>query len=476
MSYPMNHDGVTRRMQQPSGESTHRSTNSGTLRWLVALTTLFAPALIAYHGYQLWSRSSEIQSHLKRISARGLPVDNASLEQWHRSQNHDTQSALWAEILDLMEQHLISYPSLQNLPSLGQAELPEVLDPNQPWREEPYVAEYLRYARPILDKLQQATQRPEPVWLPLEFRGFHSSLGYMHNLRSVMRLLALEVEYALYHEDATRAMQGLSMMKATSQSVPYSTSLVTKMIGDACEAGYHAAVTRSLQVDLWTEAQLEELSQQLVPSEQLGPSENVVDQWRSTWAGEQAMFAAQFGLSTGTQSEGLTVHRVGLARLQRVYLELSEELQSMATDDLGQLLGAAEKLEQSLIRRGHQPQSFDDMTFELLTPAVASAAKTFVKREEGRRQTSTALGIKRYQKRFGKWPKRLTDLTAIGHTAENWQTIRSGEFGYSAEADRAWLWSYRQDNRYEMVPEERPEEPSADTKENQPSFRLILIR
>jgi hypothetical protein len=72
------------------------------------------------------------------------------------------------------------------------------------------------------------------------------------------------------------------------------------MIEDACEAGYQAAVARSLQVDLWTEAQLEELSQQLAPSEQLGPSENVVDQWRSTWAGEQAMFAAHFGLSTDT--------------------------------------------------------------------------------------------------------------------------------------------------------------------------------
>ena len=390
MTYPMKQYGVTQRMQQPSGESTHRSTSTRAVRWLVALTTLFAPALIAYHGYQLWSQSSEIQSRLKQIYARALPVDNASLEQWNRSRNHDTQSALWAEILDLVEQHLISYPGLQKLPSLGQTELPEVLDPNQPWQEVPHVTEYLQYARPILDKLQQATQRPEPVWLPFEFRGFYTSSGYMHNFRSVMRLLALEVEHALYHEDATRAMRGLHMMKNTSQSVPYPTSLVTKMIEDACEAGYQAAVARSLQVDLWTEAQLEELSQQLAPSEQLGPSENVVDQWRSTWAGEQAMFAAHFGLSTDTQSEGLTVRRVGLARLQRVYLELSEELQSMATDDLSQLLGAAEKLEQSLIRRGHQPQSFDDMTFELLTPAVASAAQTFVKREDGRRQTSTA--------------------------------------------------------------------------------------
>lgn len=449
------------------GEHDRRRTNL--LVWLVALTITLATGLIAYHAYRLWYESADAEDRIKLIAAAGFPIDNASLERWHRVRNQNTNSALWGDILDLTEHHILYNPDWRRLPFLGDTELPEILDPDQPWDEEPYVAEYLQYAQPILDKLRQVTTKPQPVWLPVEFRGFWTSTETESRFRSVMRLLSLELEHALYHRDAERAMYGLSIMKATCQSYPRPYSLVTDLIKGSCEASYHSAVQRSLQVDLWTEAQLEELT------EQLGPAQQVTDHWRAIWAGERALLAASIWAGADTQAGGPSLVKILSTRLKTVYMKASDEILSAGTQDLNQLLANSENLERSLNRKGHHPQSIDDMTAEIFMPAVVSNAQFIASREDSRRQTRVALGIKRYQKRFGQWPQRLKDLSAIGLTSEDWSTVRSGSFGYSAEADQVWLWHNRQGYRHEMVPEARPQVP-IDSDEQQPSYGKIRIR
>src|SRR5690606_25834757 len=100
----------------------------------------------------------------------------------------------------------------------GNAPPPVEIVPGGRWDEEPAVAEFLQWMRPVIDDIQAATEYPTPVWQPIEFRGYSTLLEELQNSRSLVRLLSLDVEHALYHGESDRALRSLQAMQGVADA------------------------------------------------------------------------------------------------------------------------------------------------------------------------------------------------------------------------------------------------------------------
>lgn len=63
--------------------------------------------------------------------------------------------------------------------------------------------------------------------------------------------------------------------------------------------------------------------------------------------------------------------------------------------------------------------------------------------EDSRRFALTAVAIKRFELKHGRWPDRLDELDGVGVRASDRRTVSGGPFGYEVADDSAYLWSYR---------------------------------
>lgn len=78
-----------------------------------------------------------------------------------------------------------------------------------------------------------------------------------------------------------------------------------------------------------------------------------------------------------------------------------------------------------------------------LHPGSFALARNLARLETERRWTVTAIAIRQYRNQFEKWPDRLTQLSRVGLTADQWCFEPGKPFGYqiSRDGSEARLWT-----------------------------------
>jgi hypothetical protein len=76
----------------------------------------------------------------------------------------------------------------------------------------------------------------------------------------------------------------------------------------------------------------------------------------------------------------------------------------------------------------------------LLAPASAQCLEAEVRSEETRRWTLTAVAIRQFKLKNGKWPKKLNELESVGLKVTDYTDTEKNVFGYQVEGDKAFLW------------------------------------
>lgn len=468
MSQPMS--------EQPKPKSGRRGFRRfGWLGLLALPLGIFLLALIGV-GIREWQAEQRLDEELARIRGAGLPTDDATMSQWFQQATHTEGTAAWGELLRLAGGAALPSAAFDALPYIGNAEPPTVIEPGGAWPEEPLVAEYLSWMRPAIEQLHEASEYPTPVWQPIEFQGFQTLLEELQESRSLIRLLQVEVEHALHHGEAERALRGLSSMRGVAEAFNWDICLVADLVHRALVGVHQSMILRSLACDLWTEEQLEQLL------EQLGPPIEADGKWQRVFAGERAMTASalmdpasQLGLGTGSPFWIL----VKLPSQREFWIRAYDAMLTVGEGPLDGLLDRAQALEESWQRNQRDGRgSFFDLTrfqVSLFFPALEAYANAFVRSENGRRLARTALGIKKYQLRNGTWPTDLRQLEQVGLKASDWRIVSGEPLGFKVDGQVAYVWGtdWQEPQPGKAI---RAQPPNLDDEEDRDSRPWALIR
>ncbi len=372
--------------------------------WLLGLPLTIFAILIGVVCFRELQAARHVEAELTRLRAVGQPVDNVTMAKWFERRTSPEGTAAWDEVL-----YLASSPVIQDLsgdlPIVGQGKRPTNLIPGSDWPAEKDVADYLQRVKPVLDLTHAATKFPTPVWFPLQFDGFSTLLEQWQNSRSVVRLLALDAEYACYQGEAARALQDIQSIEGTAKAFDSQAFIVGDLVCMAMRYQEFSAIQRSLRASIWDADQLAALRELVIK-----PIE-IKEHFNNSMASERAMAFSE--VFKDPQSLGQVVmgsnFPIWLAPSGK--LRVIERYASMQgfSGGFAELAAFAKRTEAELIKVKSNTLNFDasHLVLQTLTPALGAYVGALERQENARRLTLTAIGIKQFQLKQQVGPQAL---------------------------------------------------------------------
>jgi len=444
-------------------------------RWplLIAVVPLVILSIVA-----IWvaigerQASARITKELGRVREAGFPTDNVTMRQWFLANTHQEGSQAWSQILRMAETLPFDPQLVDQIPYLGGATVPETVSAPGTWKAEPLVKSVLNVMRPLLEEVHAATVHRGPVWQPLQFEGFSTLLVPLQSSRSVIRLLQLDIEHALYHRDSERAMRSLESLRYVTDAFNWELALIAELIHVAGRNIHQSMIRRSLSLDLWNEKQLVLLWKQV--AEPL----DIKIRWPRVIAGERALGLSEI-MSDKPSAFGedmkVTKFLIAFPTTHEALINMYARIERVGDGGIQHLVQRADVLETSYAmqnKRRLSPANLNNIGINLLMPAVKAFAVAMENEETSRRFTLTALAIKKYQLVNGQWPENLAQLSSVGLERANWRTVSQGDFGYEISETGVYLWSF-EFTKQTVVPRTRPATSSED---GQSRPYVVMIR
>ena len=214
-------------------------------------------AIVSTFAWREIAAARELNEDRRRVRRAGRPVDRESLAAWYRSQTSTEGTVEWSEILTLAYSQFIS-----NRMQLFQK---ESLDPPFPEGSQEYydhLKDFLREVQPVIERIRAVGTLKKPVWIPIQFDEYWDRL---YASRSVLQLLSLEFESAVHEGDSSRAIQSLETMLDSVVAFDWNLGSISTYLSMGQRHMLYDSVTKSLEVDLWDEAQLVSLKEMIRP-------------------------------------------------------------------------------------------------------------------------------------------------------------------------------------------------------------------
>jgi hypothetical protein len=417
-------------------------TSRGWVRWLIIAVSIplgLAAIVAAIIGVRELDASRKIGALIADLKRSGEPVDDATMSAWYKAHTHAEGSDAWLQVISTVES-ITPIADVGQLTIVGSGKEVPSLDPNQPWADESAVADFLKEMEPVLQKIHQLSDYPTPVQFPLEFQGVGTLLYEYQAARSVQRMLQLDCEYAYSHGQAARAMQDLRSMVLLCKALESDICLVSDLVVVACKGVALRTIQRTLEVDEWSNKELEEL-RSLSGQPHFSP-----EKWSRLFSGERGMMAEI--IVSGSVQELLASHGSAppMPLLQSGRLKLLESygpVQKLGHSNLESLYQSTMRFQTGMFGRDATWDS--DVSMFYLGSLFGSApqvAKALQNTEDDRRLTLTAIALRQFKKSEGRWPSKLNELEKVGLTSSEYNTLTAGELGYSVEEKVVHLWRH----------------------------------
>ncbi len=423
--------------------------------WIALIPFLFC-AILGVRTSRFWNQqdSNAYQALIENIEDQGTPTDQAGYAAWYREH---TSSQGTADCLDALAIAAAEIAFDPKIPWVGSASSRgnQEFD-RETWAEEPQAADFLQRMRPLIDFIEtNLASHPAPIRVPIRWTGTNTTLEAFQLHRTISRILALDVEHALYHRDAERALRGLREMRTTTKAFDSNCFMIGSLISMACEGTERTMIRRSMATDLWSEDQLASFASTLSEQAEFNAP------WKQAVQSETIfMIEALKSLKSGDES-ALDLHTLerfppvgrwfledstSKAKLVDFYVKCSQ------ASDLG-IEGLQARLEKLTSATYPKSSEFVEPLARLLCASFDGFGRAWENREDERRFTLTAVAIKLYQKKFQRWPTTLSQLVEVGLDREDWTTTIEEPFGYMLDEDSVVVWTHPSDsNHYSVRP------------------------
>ena len=404
--------------------------------WLVLLPLVVLLAVAAYWGAKEWKVARANQRQFEDWEEAGIPFDSTSQQKFYNDHTYPQGTADWIKIEQLTEWgHQAE--DFKRLPYLGyEGKEPKVLIPGgetSDWPEAPLVASFLKEMEPVIDLIERASSHPTPVRFPVNFQGSKTLLTHVQNARSMARLLSLDCDYAYFSQDTERTLRDLSLMAATTEAYDGRECLVSGLVNIALRGIRMGALRRTLTHCEWSAAELKTLRSSLMPKE------DIATRWQELMVSERA-----FGLSMINESREELAQSVGQQARFKLFTAPTEV--KTLIEVYQRIIELPIESDVSSWRR--RASALEDWVYTLpanslagmLAPASGQCLEAEVRSEETRRWTLTAVAIRQFKQKNGKWPERLAELESVGLKLADYTDTEKNVFGYEVEGDKAFLW------------------------------------
>ena len=409
---------------------------------ICALVLIFCGGpLTWWFGRQAIARR-ELDEKRDELIARGMPVDDESMEMY-RAQNmsHDKSDA-WMRILDTVTSDEFNQ-SCTGVPRLSADE--DIVDwiPGEPYPHDEIVRSFLDEWQDLLSNIHDVTEDSGPIWTKVEFDSFSTLLPYTQNTRQVIRILALEFEDAVRRGDGDQAFKSLKAMIGTARSQQKEPIIVSQLVHLALVAVAIDQIQVAIEQDILDERQLISLLQQLRTQDDFGP------QFRMSIAGERAMAIPIFDDPSRLDESGGGFGSSIMARsIDAVaHMKLMQRAEDLDTSDLNTFFEQATELDSHLSEEMQAGglKRLDTMLTSMITPAIGGYTQAIVRNAMRVRMAKLAIALRIYEKRNGQFPETLDELVKpemrldLGPT----KPIGPSPFGYTYADGKATLWGFR---------------------------------
>ena len=371
--------------------------------WRRAVLWLAVPALIiavvaGRLAYQETSAAIEYRNVVNMLRQQSQPVSNADLATRHEQMTSSEGTPEWDRIAALTS--AISKSQTADLPFFrGNVPLP-VIAPGESWEKQDEVGEFLEMAEPVFDLIEQAADKPAPVWLPIHFEGTDTLVAPDYWGAETDCLLMLDIEYALWTNDMPRALRSIVLLLNVQEALDFKSFSISTSVKNRRLQACYSMIRRSFAHGGWTQDQLEKLSE-------LVREPVSIEDWPERVAGDTGALIASLE-SPGTypalsEKSAAFVARLPSNKLRAVNLML--QLRDVPTDNFQDFHNAVSRLCTSTDAR--EIEAFNASTqFQW----QAGLALSLLSLEDDRRLIEAAIAIKRFQLETGAFPESLAEL------------------------------------------------------------------
>ncbi|MCG8652766.1 MAG: hypothetical protein MI861_23200 [Pirellulales bacterium] len=438
------------------------------LALIVVIPLLLCGGLLTWFFGRQSAAAKDLARRVDELREQNRPVDDPSLEAFHRSLTSDENSRHWRETTEKLLSEQFINDSAQ-VPQLDQA-LPVPL-PGSPWEEEEAALallerwESLRQSIHQLAAMERDDDRP-PVRRPIVFEGIGTLLTDTQELRTMARLIELEYGIALRRGNADQSLACIQAIGGLQRSLSGEPILISQLVGASLQRTANRMLQQALQLDLLSEPQLVEV-RDTIPSFQ-----HIHSLHQLAIDGDVAMILPAFTnpkkteellVLEGEQSLADVIHKLR-SRDGLFYLDEIEKIKAFPNENVRSFYLAADQWKQELETRLADASTAEKAELKLsfmLLPTYAAASEAMAGCAEQNNLARLAISVRLFKYRLNRWPQSQRELNEIGVDPESLLTIDDKPFGYRIEPEGVVVWGVNRRTE-NTIPDQPPEISDAE--------------
>ena len=406
--------------------------------FLSILVFLVLPFAFIALGLMLWVGRDSAGNRLlaarkATITKQGLPIDNASMDQFFKDRSDPTNAAAWQGILATLKTEDFK-TSLKGVAILTDV-VEERIVPDHEWKEEAASLAFLEKWKTLRTEVVQLSIDAKPVRFPTIFDSFSTLLNEVQELRQVAKLLEHQGRVGLRARNSTIVRENVDALLGLSQvptGYPY---VVSQLVSIAIDGIAIGLLKDALEYDILDEADLQKLLPKILSAVKLNGD------WKATIAGERGLTLPIFTDPKKAKALGIT-SVPSRARDALLYLDLTDEVLEIPVENLAELKAKLHDFElkfDKTAKAGLLAQ-FDSIITKQTFPSWRAVGDAFIRRAVLHQIAAIAIGLRMYEDQHASLPDSLEALSEIPLDIKLLTPTNNTSFGYRKDGGNAKLW------------------------------------
>lgn len=414
--------------------------------------------LLAFCGVTIgWmssrNNSAQIQVNQRRaqILSQGLPVDNATLAQYHDGLSTTQELDAWLQLITDLQSDEFKLATKDFYPWKAESSAP---NPDEVWPEHLEVMKFLDEQNKLLRTAQNLARADVKRRMPVTMDGINTDLKWANSVRQVARLFQLQSAEAIYRKDSAETCDAILDLLGCARSVEGQPMIVSQLIAIAIESIAIEELQRAIELNILNAEDAQRLLARL----------QARTPWHTLWRvginSERGALLPAFEhprAYLGNERNPF-INMPWRARDQLEFLTITETMLSLPINNLDDFRNECRKQNSEIENKLRHPSltaSFDNAITGYLLPAYGAYGEAIVQREMRFRLAELAIGVRLYQHKTGKLPVALDDLKEVGVDPTKLKPPGGKPFGFRKLEASVALWGFQSRNT-ESTPDDPP--------------------